>query len=344
MVNAIAISADGMHIAAGNTDAKVYMFHRDNATPLWNCDIRAAPELDYLRISGDGDTVVVSNIQGMFHVFHRDSGGSYWSHTTDDSVRDCDISGDGEYIVAGGYDHRVYLFHRGNSDPLWSHPITGQFVSSVDVSDDGGYIAAVSGATTAYYGGPGVEDQKVYLFHRDRDIPLWSHDVGKRGSNVVISSDGLYIAVGSQGGQNIGPGSENETGKVHFFHRDSDAPVWSYPIPGNNTVISVDISDDGRYIAAGRSQSEHGVRGDDTPVYLFHRNSPEPLWTYTDSDEVNWRVSISGNEEYISAGNDNGTVALFHRDSPDPLWTYSAGGRGTTLHRSGYSKQGWTRS
>jgi len=325
-VNAIAISADGTHIAAGNQDGKVYMFHRDSQTPLWNCDIGAATELDYLRISGDGDTVVASNIQGMFHVFHRDSGGSYWSHTIDDSVKDCAISGDGEYIVAGGYDHRVYLFHRGNSDPLWSHPVTGEFVASVDMSDDGRYIAAVSGTSRAYYGGPGVEDQKVYLFQRDNEIPLWSHGVGKRRSNVVISSDGAYIAVGSRGAQNVSK-DKNETGKIHLFHRDSDEPVWIYPVPGNNTGISLDISADGQYISAGRSQSELGVVGDETLVYLFHRDSPVPLWTYNYPDEFNWRVAISANGEYITAGNDNGTVAFFHRDSPEPLWTYGTGGR-----------------
>jgi len=326
-VNAIAISEDGLHIAAGNTDAKVYMFHRDSATPLWNCDIGAAPNIDYLRISGNGDVVVVSDINGMVHVFHRDIGGSYWSHTTDDALRTCAISGDGEYIVAGGYDHQVYLFHRGNSDPLWNHPVPGPFVGSVDVSDDGRYITAVSGSSSAYYGGPGEEEQKVYLFHRDSDIPLWSHDVGKGRSEVVISSDGAYIAVGSQGAQNVGPGNENESGMVHLFHRDNDEPVWSYIVPGNNTHLSVAISADGQYIAAGRIQSELGVVGDETPVYLFHRDNPVPLWTYTIPDEFNWRgVAISGGGEYIAAGNADGTLALFHRDGPVPLWTYKTGG------------------
>jgi len=328
-VNAIGISEDGMHIAAGNLDGKVFMFHRNSPTPLWNCDIGAATNIDYLRISGNGDTVVVSNINGMTHVFHRDSGGSYWSHATDDSVRTCAISGDGEYIVAGGYDHRVYLFHRGNSDPLWDYPIAEQFVESVDVSDDGQYIAALSGSSSAYYGGNGGGDQKVYLFHRDNEIPLWSHVVGKSrqyvgimGSGVAISADGAYIAVGSGGGQNVGPGNVNESGKVHLFHRDSNVPVWSYPVPGNNTGIDVDISADGRYIAAGRVQNELGVVGDETLVYLFHRDSPVPLWTYTVPGEFNWRVAISGSGEYITAGNDNGTLALFHRDSSVPLWSY----------------------
>ncbi|MFQ6064890.1 MAG: NosD domain-containing protein [Candidatus Bathyarchaeia archaeon] len=126
---------------------------------------------------------------------------------------------------------------------------------------------------------------------------LWSYSAdGWEGvASVAISDDGGYVATGSR------------DGRVHFFHKSSGMPLWSFQTEGE--VLSVAISNDGSYIAAGSW---------DGNVYLFHRDSDIPLWN--SSIHVMYDVSISGDGNYIVAGCLDGRVYLFHKSSPDPLW------------------------
>jgi WD40 repeat protein len=133
----------------------------------------------------------------------------------------------------------------------------------------------------------------------------WSYQTGYYHyytRSVSISSDGSYIAAGS------------EDGKVYLFSRSSGTPLWSYRTGG--IVNSVSISSDGSYIAAG---------GDDGEVYLFSRSSGTPLWSYqTGSYDIVYSVSISSDGSYIAAGSGDGKVYLFSRSS-GLLWSYQTG-------------------
>ncbi len=92
-------------------------------------------------------------------------------------------------------------------------------------------------------------------------------------------------------------------------------PEWSYT--AGDSVISIAISADGEYIAAG---------GYDNKTYLFDKDSSTPLWSYETGSGV-YSVAISANGEYIVAGTGwpGFNVYLFDKDSSTPLWSYTTG-------------------
>ncbi len=137
--------------------------------------------------------------------------------------------------------------------------------------------------------------------------PLWSYAAGDDIRSVSISSDGSYIAAGS------------DDGKVYLFSSASSTPVWSYTTGG--WVRSVAISPDGNYLVAGSY---------DGNVYLFSRSSSTPFLTY-DAGEKVVSVSISSDGSYIVAGSwdtnayyySYSKISVFSRTSSTPLWTHT---------------------
>jgi len=148
---------------------------------------------------------------------------------------------------------------------------------------------------------------------------LWSYQTGADVRPVSISSDGSYIAAGS------------DDNKVYLFSHTSSTPLWTYTT--SSRVRSVSISSDGNYIAAG---------SEDLRVYFFSRTSSTPLWSYKTTGGV-CSVAISSDGNYIAAGNwaaENypdpysmsegywGEVYLFSSTSSTPLWTYTTSNYG----------------
>ena len=74
-------------------------------------------------------------------------------------------------------------------DPVsleWSYEFTND-VRAVSISSDGEYIAIA-----AY-------DEKVYLFEKDNNVPLWSYDTGMGDLyDIAISADGKYFVAGTE--------------------------------------------------------------------------------------------------------------------------------------------------
>ncbi len=89
---------------------------------------------------------------------------------------------------------------------------------------------------------------------------------------------------------------------------------------GADIVISVAISSDGQYIAAG---------GFGDKIYLFNRDSSAysygiPLWNYTAGGLIN-SVAISSDGQYVAVGSYDDKVYLFDNASSTPLWNYTTG-------------------
>jgi hypothetical protein len=108
------------------------------------------------------------------------------------------------------------------------------------MSSDGQYITA------------GASDGKIYLFHRDSNIPIWIYDIEGSllrvvVSQAVISNDGKYIA-------------SFNYGYVFMLERENKTLLWDYNI--GEYIEHIDMSADGMYIV---------VSTQDT-VYLFENN------------------------------------------------------------------------
>ncbi|MBI2660864.1 PQQ-binding-like beta-propeller repeat protein [Candidatus Woesearchaeota archaeon] len=151
-----------------------------------------------------------------------------------------------------------------------------------------------------------LESNKIYLFSRENNEPLWSYDIGENQvQNVVVSDDGNHVVV-------------KTNNYIYFFSKDSNQPLWKYqcetgaegPSGGSGWV---DISADGKYIAGGCRES----------LNLFSE-SGKLVWTYKDNIGI-YAVSISADGDYIAVGTSfSDELIFFSRDSNKPLWKYQA--------------------
>ena len=151
-----------------------------------------------------------------------------------------------------------------------------------------------------------LESNKIYLFSRENNEPLWSYDLGKNQvQNAVISDDGSHIAV-------------KTNDYIYFFSRESPIPLWKHqcetgaedPSGGSGWV---DISADGEHIAGGCRES----------LNLYSKNG-KLIWAYKDNIGV-YAVSISANGEYLAAGTSfSDELIFFSKKSNKPIWKYQA--------------------
>jgi len=150
-----------------------------------------------------------------------------WKHdVTGGSVYGLDLSADGKYIAVAGPE---VIFMSNDKQVLWEYHIPTTVIS-VDMTPDAEYIAV--GARNG-----------VHLFSRGGKL-LWHYESDPfktRGFYVAITPDGRYIAAAAL--------IEHDGGYVCLFSRDGNL-LWKKKV-SNSFVLSVDISDDGKYLAVG---------------------------------------------------------------------------------------------
>lgn len=349
--NSVAISSDNNYIAAGGYDREAHLFGSSDNTPLWSSS--TGDEIKSIATSSDGSHTVFGSANGKIYLFNS-SGSLLWSYQTNDSVFSVDISSNDNYIAAGtgGYSYssgwygEVYLFDKSSSTPLWSYK-AGDRVNSVSISQ-GGFITA----------GSDVYDKKIFLFDRADNQPEWIYQAGERIYSVSISDNGDRIAAGSvldenklyyfdnvdntpiwtyfaadnggfrsvaisSDGSHIVAGGQSSPYNVYLFENSDNVPEWIHPAsPYAGTVMSVSISSDDNYIAAGSYRE----------VQFFHKSSGTPQWTFTtDYYWVN-SVSVSSDGSHIAAAGDDGCVRLFDNSDNTPIWTYNEKGVPSLLY------------
>jgi len=235
----------------------------------------------------------------------------------------------------------------------WIFP-TGASVYSIDVSDNGQYIAV------------GSTGNKVYLLNR-KGVELWNYSVPipdgwphGRKKAVAISADGNYVVAGgtndrvyvfdkngtklwdknvgsdvksvgiSSDGSRIACGCLN--GNIFFFLRESSNPQWSYDV--GPEVLTLVISDNGDYIAVGDFYDK---------VHLLSASGSK-IWSYTTPYGRLVTVDISSAGKGVAAGNDSpgyaGCLMAYFSDLYDgtpgwsstdgsPVWSYHPPGGGS---------------
>jgi len=200
-VTSVSISSDGSYIAASGYDFRyepwggnVYFFSRSENTPIWwYGSVAAAPPIsmssdgNYLAVVSSGLLLFGRENNTPLRVYTRRQPWEPPSLLPGDIVA-TSISSDSSFIAAGeGWigGKNVYLYNRDNDTPLRKYGTDGE-VKYVSISSDGSYIAA------------GVDAlwDKVYLFSRSDNTPMWSYTIESVWS-LAISSNGNYIVAGT---------------------------------------------------------------------------------------------------------------------------------------------------
>jgi len=204
------------------------------------------------------------------------------------------MSNDGKHLAAVGSGNRTVFFQTDNSTPAWVDSTTGAS-QMVRISGDGNYIV-----TAAWF------DQEAYLYGKDSATHLWTNsDI----LSVAISDDGSYMA-----GHRPSAAS-----KIYLLGKDSGTPIWT--CGDYETTSDVDISGDGKYIAAGSFGDGNAT------MSLFNKDSSTAVWNSTIEGLGGYQLlKMSADGSHIMAASSNGPVVFWDRNSSTPLWQYNTSG------------------
>jgi hypothetical protein len=221
-------------------------------------------------------------------------------------------------------------------DTLWTNTFGGiedDIALSVQQTSDGGFI--MSGRTFSF--GAGMAD--AYLVKTDASgTEQWSQTYGDsmydRGPSVQQTSDGGYVIAGQT--WSYGAGQYD----VYLVKTGASGSEQWYQTFGDSLYdigYSVQLTSDGGYIIAGKTQS-YGAGGYD--VYLIKTGaSGSEQWSQTfggSSDEEGWSVQQTSDGGYIIAGSTESygaggyDIYLIKTDATGTeQWSQTFGGSGT---------------
>lgn len=174
------------------------------------------------------------------------------------------------------------------------------------------------GECCGVWGGPKIlstkliEENKIYLFEKEKNNPLLTYDVGKNWvTSVKVSPDEKYFAA-----------ADNEQ-NIYLFDVLEKKLKWQYkaePVvdTGNLGMDRGLVSFSGNdYLAA----SLKGV------VFLFKVEENVPIWSSPTGMVLNG-LAISEDAEFIAAAGRDTNVYLWSKNSPTSLWKHKIEAKG----------------
>jgi hypothetical protein len=159
-------------------------------------------------VSDDGSIFVIGDLHGYVDVYECRAGGTYqvkWQYlfpwgTYYDWATALAISGDGGTIAAGSYQTEgggqnsgeLAVFDVASNVPIWVFSSEDDLMASVDISEDGSVIAAISW-------GP-LEDggDDFWVFRKESSTPFLTYDCTGSPFDLDMSSDGARCIVGGK--------------------------------------------------------------------------------------------------------------------------------------------------
>ena len=237
----VALSKDGKYMAVGLAGSDedensnlLILWSEKSEKPLWK--YHSSGNFHDVSLSSDGSYIGASTgcPDRKAYIFSKDSNNPILKSdqlTRDSPVHRAKISADGNYLAIGSESDAgaVFLFKNGEQEPIWKFPtINGSSVRALSFTPSGKYI----GAST--FGG------QAYIFENASNQPIASWNIQGALGGIDIADDGSFIATG---------GTDK---KLHIFEKGKSAGI---EVSFNEYVEEIDISADGKYIAAGTGGS-----------------------------------------------------------------------------------------
>jgi WD40 repeat protein len=287
--NSVALSGDGVLLAAGTSTGQVWLWRVADRTPLWVMQGHTGA-VQRVALSADGRLAATGSGDGTVRLWETDTGrpvATLQGHTG--GVWGVALSADGRLAASGSADGTVRLWETDSGRPvamLRGH--TGG-VLGVALSADGRRVASGSG------------DGTVRLWDTDTRRPLATlqgHTGGVWG--VALSADGQLVASGGF------------DGTVRLWETDTGRPVAT--LPGHTGAVrGVALSADGRLVAASGS-------GEGT-VRLWESATGRPVATLPGHSSGVMDVALSADGRLVASGSADGTVRLWETDGGRPVAT-----------------------
>lgn len=214
------------------------------------------------------------------------------------------LSDNGKYLAAKTSKH-IYFFDTGNiNKPLWEFTceqcrIGDDVKGGIDISGDGLKVIAAFG-------------ERIALFDKSSNKPVWMYDKAGNSYNVAISRDGKYAGAATAGDE-----SNINSNLIILWKTNNQKPLWQYHASGNFHDVS--LSDNGDYIAGSTGCP-------DRRAYLFSKNSNTPLIKTDpltrDSPVHRAKIASDGSSLAVGSESDAGAVFFFRKNSKEPIWKF----------------------
>lgn len=316
----IAISGDAKYVAGADYGGDyVTLFNSTTSAIIWDYSL-SSTVIHGMDMSANGEYVIVGCHNHYVYVFNNTPNTyktPFWSYDTGEVVREVAISAYGNYAVAGtsGANDYVILFNITNSiDPvIWESTDPTDGISSLAISSNGEYIAA--GAYTT-----------LYMYNKSSSTAQWSAYTSGGKEKVAISANGKYVAIGgslgyiylydssnsnylwsdnlpgdilsidmSNDGEYFVVGATN--GICCLYNNTGTNPERYYIVDGYDDVMSVSISKNGNYVAAG---SRYFSSSNRNTLYFYSRTTSTALWVQMTRTSIG-AVALSSNGKYLVA-------------------------------------------
>ena len=237
----VAISKDGKYMAVGLAGSEenensnlLILWSAESEKPLWK--YHSSGNFHDVSLSSDGSYIGASTgcPDRKAYIFSKGSNIPILKSnqlTRDSPVHRGKISADGNWLAVGSESDAgaIFLFKKGEQQPVWKFPTkNGSSVRALSFTPSGHYI----GAST--FGG------QAYIFESGSSQPISSWTINGALGGIDIADDGTFIATG---------GTDK---KLHIFEKGK---TEGKEIPFNEYVEEIDISADGKYVAAGTGGS-----------------------------------------------------------------------------------------
>lgn len=219
------------------------------------------------------------------------------------------VAKNGSYAVMGTGDGYVYLLNAtatSTGSAYLDAESMGASTTVVAISYKGNRVAAAAGNTL-----------RVFNITNGKLVFWWSFSNDPAGSGGSAAGS-VYSLSFSENGDFLVAGTRREYQSsatkswVHFFNVTKMTSVWSRTMSQasySTDAVSVDISQNGKYIVAGSTQ--------DGKVYLFNQSSSTPMYTpYATGASVN-SVAMSSSGQYFVAGGNK--IYYFSKDAATPI-------------------------
>ena len=168
----VAMSLDGAYIVKALSTSNSYTLHyyaSNNSEPLWSALDHVGNQLHSVAMSGDGRFIITADKKGTLFLFNNSA---------------------------------IFEPRSHQKRPLWTFnaPIPGGTIESIELSNNGNYIAAVWK----------VDDTSIlYLFDRESNIPFWNFSFNGTSykHSLALDETGNVMTLGTS------------TGKLYVFER-----------------------------------------------------------------------------------------------------------------------------
>ncbi|MBN1634569.1 MAG: T9SS type A sorting domain-containing protein [Ignavibacteria bacterium] len=288
--NDVAFSGNGLYgvVGWGLNNERVALHNNTNSTPIWQYITSTSAFRNYVAVSDTAGVIAVGSYQNIY-LFDKDSSQPFFNFdlttTADTGVAEVlDITSDGNYVVASASRNDsswVYCFNRNSTVSVWRTKIRGK-VYGVRISGNDSLVII-----NGYYG------YKV--------VNVYTGDIRAEGA---IDNGNQYPLGISGNGNVIATGNYRGYLKVYQWNGSQYVQQWQFQEPPGtyyNWIVTIDISDDGEYIAAGTLNFLSSSSYDGKLHYFKRSVGSTPVWSYTGvGDEISF-VKISKNGKTLVA-------------------------------------------